>query len=158
MKSHIVKGVISAVVTFILFLVMSIILTFFIEKQIFLYDNLDIFPPNVFGVIVLLISLLIPVVFIKFKKFIEMLIFSVIYYLSVRVLYIVFFGGGYALAFTLYNYGVEIPLVISNEFWDATFYNLIYIPIGIILGFICSIVINVIRNSIEKKSIKTDDT
>ena len=157
MKAHIIKGVISAVVTFILFLVMSIILTAFIEKQIFVYDNLDVFPPNLFGVIVLVISLLIPIIFCKFKKFVELLVFSVIYYFSVRVLYVVVFGGAYAIAFTLDHYVVEFPVVFSNEFWDATFYNLVYIPIGIIIGFMCSIVINVIRNIMEKKSIKADD-
>lgn len=157
MKSHIIKGIISAVVTFILFLVMSLILTILIEKQIFVYDSLDMFPPNLFGVIVLVVSLLIPVAFCKFKKFVELLIFSVIYYFSVRILYVVTFGGLYVMIFTLDRYAIDFPIVFSNNFWDATFYNLVYIPVGIIIGFIFSIVVNIIRNIMEKKNIKADD-
>lgn len=154
-----IKGIISAVVAFLVYIIMSVVWAFFMERGLFVYNTLDIFPLNAFGVIVIVMSAFIPIVFLKFKTFNELFIYSVSLYISGKVLYTVFFGGSYALFYTLDYYGIggEPLAVIPDGIFDAMALNVYYISIGIVAGFISSIAINVIRNISAKKNIKVDD-
>lgn len=157
MKTHIIKGIIGAVVSSILFVILSVVVGMLIDKGYFAYDNLKLFRPNVIGVIIIVISSLIPLILCRFKKVIELLVYSIFFQVSINILYTLIFGGTYAVFYTLDHYGFEIPFVIPDVFFDATYYNLVYMSIGIVAGFICSIVVNVTRNILAKKNIKIDD-
>ena len=145
MKIHMIKGILSAVAVFALLAIMSIL-------GCFLCDTSDMFPPNAFCVIVLVISLLIPIVFCKFKRIPELLVYCASFYISFRILYTVILGFAYGIAYFLDHNGVRLPVKFAPEFWDVAFCIFIYILIGIIIGFICSIVVNVTRNIKEKKN------
>jgi len=157
MKTYIFKGIISAVVSSILFVILSVAVGILIDKGYFVYDNLKLFRPNVVGVTIIVISSLIPLVLCRFKKFTELLVYSIFFHVSINVLYTLIFGGTYALFYTFDHYGFEMPFVIPNVVFDATYYNLVYMSIGIVAGFICSIAVNVTRNISAKKNVKVDD-
>ncbi len=157
MKIYIFKGIISAVVSSILFVILSVVVGNLIDKGYFVYDNLKLFRPNVVGVTIIVISSLIPLVLCRFRKFTELLVYLIFFHVSINVLYTLIFGGTYALFYTLDHYGFKMPFVIPNVVFDATYYNLVYMSIGIVAGFIFSIALNVTRNVSAKKNIKFDD-
>lgn len=156
MKKSANKGILSGVILMVSSIILSFIIGRLMDNDIVTFDTLKLFEFNLVTVIVMLLAALIPICLCRFKKFIELFVYSFSFFVTHRILFLITYVGLYAIALTAEHYGFNVPFQLPDEFMEAVSFNMIYMGFGIFLGILGSIIMNIIINRTDKKNINID--